>query len=391
MTARRILHVVDHVSEQRLSGYSIRTDAILRAQLRHGLEPVVVTLSDSQPSDPERRIEGVEHIQPGLEPFRLLALPGFLSNWGAALAEIVHSRRIDILHAHSPFHCAWPAISASQETGVPVVYEVRGLWHESARVNRRIVLTALGLWLRDRLEGHCCRRVDAVVTISEGLRRHVMQRYGVDEVSVVPNGVDFDDFQGIQRGERPTSLPSDGVLLGYIGSVRRLEGLSLVVRALERMPPRDPPIRLVVIGDGSERDSLERLARSLGVTDRVHFLGAIPHAEVADYYAFLDVLVFPRERSLVTEIVTPLKPLEALAMGKMVLASDVGGLTEIVRDARFVFRADDVGDFIAKLSAMLGDLGLSKKVAEEQREIARSRDWASVCELHLDVYDRLSR
>jgi glycosyltransferase involved in cell wall biosynthesis len=284
-----------------------------------------------------------------------------------------------------------PAARAARDTGVPVVYEVRGLWHESARVNRRIVLGALGLWVKDHLEGRCCRGVNAVVTISEGLRRHVMERYRVDEVFVVPNGVDYGSFQDIEPGERPPALPTDGILLGYIGSVRKLEGLALVVRALARMPGRDPPIRLVVIGDGSEREVLEQLARSLEVTDRVHFLGAVRHDEVAGYYSYLDVLVFPRERSLVTEIVTPLKPLEALAMGKMVLASDVGGLTELVRDARFLFRADDVGDFTAKLSALLDDLDLSREVAEEQREIARSRDWARVCERHLDVYDRLSR
>jgi glycosyltransferase involved in cell wall biosynthesis len=389
MTALRILHVVDHTAGQRASGYSIRTRALVAGQAKLGLEPHVVTTSASALASRQDEVEGVEFVYPGLEGLRVSRIARALPAWRNELVRLVEARRIDVLHAHSPYWTALPALRASRATGLPVVYEVRGLWHESAKVNRGGRANPFEYWLWEALEAYCCRRANGVVAISEGLRNRLIAHYGVrTRVSVVPNGVDLARFERLPGGERPPGLPGDGsVLLGYIGSLRRLEGLSLVIEALARM---DEPLEFVIIGAGDERRRLAERAQALGVSDRVCFLGEVGHAEVPSYYAFIDVLVFPRERNLVTEVVTPLKPLEAMAMGKPLLASDVGGMKELLPDERFLFRAGDGDDFVAKLRAMLADRDACRREAISNREFARSRDWQRICERYLEVYAGLA-
>ncbi len=380
MSRRRILHVVDHALSQRSSGYSIRTRYLTKAQADLGLEPHVLSTSAGVASMHEE--DGVVHHGLALPRPRLSNLPFIHWRWVRAIAACVREHGIEIVHAHTPHATGLVAAAGARRAAVPVVYEVRGLWHETRRVEQgRSNPLEYALW--DALEGRCCRRADAVIAISEGLRERLITHYGVSgPIAIVPNGVDFARFEA--AAEAP---PRGGPLrLGYIGSLRRLEGLELAIEAVARM---DEPVELWIVGEGEERSRLTERAAALGESDRVHLPGPVAHAEVEAQYARLDALVFPRERSLVTEMVTPLKPLEAMALGKPVLASDVGGLREIVVDERCLFRAGDVDALVERIRAFARDAGLRAEVARAGQERARERDWSRVVQPCLAVYNAL--
>jgi len=266
---------------------------------------------------------------------------------------------------------------------------VRGLWHETKRANRSRV-DPLDYWVRERMEKHCCREADAVVAISEGLREHARANYGARKSYVVPNGVAYEAFADMPSGPLPAAMKGiDGLKLGFIGSVRPLENLDVAIRALAKLRDGKHEVQLVIVGDGSELGALRRLARSEGVESRVHILGPVPHAEVGSYYSALDVMIFPRGRNLVSEIVTPLKPLEAMAMGKLVLVSDVVGLLELVGDAGHRFRADDANDLARVIGEIADDLvGASERVPE-LRKRAQERDWLEVAKRYPQIYREL--
>ena len=380
MSRRRILHVVDHALEQRSTGYSIRTRFLTKAQASLGLEPHVLSTSAGGSSTHEE--DGVVHHGLALPRPQLSNLPFTHGRWARAIAACVRKHGIEIVHAHSPHATGLVASAGARRAGVPAVYEVRGLWHETRRVEQGRS-NPLEYALCNALEGRCCRHADAVIAICEGLREHLVTHYGVSgPIAVVPNGVDFARFEA--GAEAP---PGDGPLrLGYIGSVRRLEGLELAVEAIARM---DEPVELWIVGEGEERPRLAERAAALGVSDRVHLPGPVAHAEVEGQYARLDALVFPREKSPVTEMVMPLKPLEAMALGKPVLASDVGGLRELVADERCLFRAGDVDALVERIRAFARDAGLRAEVARAGRERARERDWSRVVQPCLAVYDAL--
>ena len=380
MSHRRILHVVDHALPQRFSGYSIRTRFLTKAQAGLGLEPHVLSTSAGVSSTHEQ--DGVVQHGLALPRPQLSNLPFAHRRWARAIAACVREHGIEIVHAHSPHATGLVASAGARRAAVPTVYEVRGLWHEARRVEQdRSNPLEYALW--DALEGRCCRRADAVIAISEGLRERLVKHYGVSgPIAVVPNGVDFARFEA--AAEHP---PRDGPLrLGYIGSLRRLEGLELAIEAVARM---DEPVELWIVGEGEERPRLAECAAALGVSDRVHLLGPVPHAEIEAQYARLDVMLYPRKRSPVTEMVTPLKPLEAMALGKPLLASDVGGLRELVADKRCLFRAGDVDALVERIRAFASDAGLRTEVVRAGRERARERDWSRVVQPCLAVYDAL--
>jgi glycogen(starch) synthase len=389
---KRILHIVDHTSDHKTTGYTVRSNYILKTQVRLGMTPVVCSISPLTGKGAGGRVDGVEYFYPNGPQFSFARMLPFVREWKKEIVSLCGQLEVDLIHAHSPFHCALPAVHAARATGLPCVNEIRGLWHESVKVENDSGAKKIGFFLRGRAESYAARHADRIIVISEGLRRHVSRLFSIDEqkISIIPNGVEFNRFKDFGGSSRPENLPDDGsVLLGYIGTIRRLEGLHIAIEAMSRADELGVKVHLVIIGQGAERDTLEAQARTLGVTDRVSFLGQVPQQDVEGYYEHIDVLLFPRSKSTVTDIVTPLKPLEAEAMGKVLLASDVKGLKELIPSDEFLFRADDIDDFLVKLKTMVNDLDGFRSMTGKNRDFAESRDWSTVCEGYGAIYDSL--
>ena len=238
------------------------------------------------------------------------------------------------------------------------------------------------------------QRADAVVTLSEVLKAECV-REGIDEhkIGIVPNGVaaEFDAPQTRARdlAARLGIEPTD-VVLGYVGLVRSLEGLTLLLQACERLRGRHPNLKVLIVGGGRDLPNLQREAHERGLEDVAIFTGQIPHADIVAYYTSIDIFVIPRTRSRVTELVAPMKPYEAMAMQKAVVVSDVAALKEGVADGETgrVFTADDVQSLTRTCAELIAQPELRTRLGQTAREWVRAeRTWERVVERYRGIYE----
>jgi PEP-CTERM/exosortase A-associated glycosyltransferase len=394
----RILHVLDH-SAPLHSGYAFRTASILREQRALGWTPVPVTgVKQGSTPEPEQDIDGVHYqrTQPPRGPLARVPVVGELlgvDRLARRVRAVAAGGRFDLIHAHSPVLGAMAAFRAARLLGLPVVYEVRALWEDAAVDHGTQRAGSLRYRLTRTLETRAVRQADAVTVICEGLLREFCSR-GVPEskITVIPNAVDTGRFQpgGIRDVALARELGLEGArVLGFIGSFYGYEGLPLLLRALPRIIEQEPTARVLLAGGGPEDDLLRALARDLGIADRVVFLGRVPHRDVGRYYDLVDLLVYPRLSTRTTEIVTPLKPLEAMAQGRMLVASDVGGHRELIRDGvtGLLFRAGDPEALAARAVELLRAPERWPELRAAGRAfVEQERTWAASVQRYESVY-----
>lgn len=394
----RILHIFDH-SLPLHSGYTFRSANILRQQRRMGWETYHLT-SPKQVGCKvmEEEADGL-HFYRTAPPTGLTSQLPVLNQWALMqaterrLQELAERLRPDLLHAHSPVLNAYPALHVGRRLGIPVVYEIRAFWEDAAVDHGTQSEGGLRYRLTKALETRAVRRADRVVTICEGLRGDLVARdIPAGKIGVVPNAVDAEAFVlgGRPDPELRARLGLTGSrVLGFIGSFYAYEGLDLLLAAMPRMLAAAPDIRILLVGGGPQEANLKAQARDLGVADKVVFTGRVPHAEVSRYYDQIDVLAYPRHSMRLTELVTPLKPLEAMAQGRLFIASDVGGHKELVRDGEtgLLFRAGDVEALARRaLEALaLPDGGAALRAAG-RRYVEEARNWPRSVANYREIY-----
>ena len=377
----RILHVLDH-SLPVGSGYSYRSRSIALAQQRRGLEPTVVTSpKHGSEQDGCDILDGIKHFRTGSSGGRLPIVRELLlmRRLAGRIAQVARSERAEVIHAHSPLLNGFPALWAGGRLGLRTVYEVRTFWEDAAVSHGTHSETSLRYRVSRQLETAVLRRVDAVVTICEGIRAEVIGR-GVPatRVAVVPNGVGSEWFEATPRasalGER-LGLGA-GPVLGYLGSFSHYEGLPFLIDAMPQIARRVPGIKLLLAGSGRDERAVRDAARRAGPS--VVLLGRVPQAQVRELYTLLTVLVLPRRRMRITELVTPLKPLEAMAAGIPVLASDVGGHAELIADGRtgLLFKAESGDSLVDQAVRIASDERLRSHLIEGARRwVHEERTW----------------
>lgn len=389
----RVLHILDH-SLPLHSGYTFRTASILKQQGQRGWETFHLTTPKQGPS------QGGSEMAGGWEFYRTpnQGNEGLIAQMlltARRLDELVREIRPDILHAHSPVLNALPALRVGKKHGIPVVYEVRAFWEDAAVDHGTTSEGSLRYRLTRALETYALRRADQVTTICEGLRRDITERgIASSKITVIPNAVDVDSFQ--LRGDADPvlrrQLGLEGMtVVGFVGSFYGYEGLDLLVSAAARLLARHPDLRVLLVGGGPQDANLKAQVAALGIADKVVFTGRVPHAEVQNYYDLIDVLAYPRIPIRLTELVTPLKPLEAMAQGRMFVASDVGGHKELVShgETGFLFKAGDVQALAASIEEMLGQRAIWPKIRTQARYFVEvERTWKRSVERYVDVYGR---
>lgn len=394
----RVLHVLDH-SIPLHSGYTFRTRAILREQRRLGWETFQITGAKQGPTPSLRdTVDGLTFFRTPPWGGPLERLP-VLSQWAVIrglarrLDQVIAEIRPDLLHAHSPVLNGMAALEAARRAGLPLVYEVRAFW-EDAAVDHGTAREGDVRYRASRaLETHVLRRAAAVTAICQGLREDIIARgVAAGRVTVIPNAVDLDSFsdRGAADPELRRRLGLEGArVLGFIGSFYAYEGLVLLLEALPAILRQAPDTRLLLVGGGWEEAALKARTAELGLEERVVFTGRVPHEQVGRYYDLVDVLVYPRLSMRLTELVTPLKPLEAMAQGRLVLASDVGGHRELIRDGDtgVLFRAGDPAHLAAQALALLDDPGRWPALRRAGRAyVETERNWAVSVARYRQVY-----
>tara|TARA_B100000287_G_scaffold258387_1_gene242951 strand:- start:1010 stop:3034 length:2025 start_codon:yes stop_codon:yes gene_type:complete len=283
--------------------------------------------------------------------------------------------RPEIIHAASNFVVGMAAVNVAKAMGIPSIYEIRGFWHETQASKRFGYMGSDHYNLSESMEVEVAKRADHVLTITKSIS-DILIEYGIDEgkISVLPNCVDPSKFEPMQRDillEEKYEL-FDKVVIGYIGSFVEYEGLDILFKAISKVKDSlGEYLKVLMVGDGPEMENLEKMSKELGISELVTFTGRIPHHEVARHYSVIDITPFPRKGRRVCEIVSPLKPFEALAMGKTVIVSNVGALSEIIThgETGLVHKKDDA----ASLSECIAELVLDHKVREKLSN--GGRDW----------------
>lgn len=397
----RILHILDH-SIPLHSGYTFRTLSILKAQRALGWQTFHVTGTKQGSCDRTEetvddwhfyRTPDSNHLISKLPILNQLAVINSLTH---RLRSIVETVRPDILHAHSPALNAIAALRIGLEFNIPVVYEIRAFWEDAAVDHGTSREWGIRYRLTRQLETYAVKQANAVTTICQGLRHDLINR-GIppEKITVIPNAVDIEKFSIGGAADQVLKHQLgliDKRVIGFIGSFYAYEGLAILLQATPLLVQQVPDIAILLVGGGPQEDNLKKLASELGIEDKVIFVGRVPHDQVQAYYDLIDVLVYPRLSMRLTDLVTPLKPLEAMAQGRLLAASDVGGHLELIQDGKtgVLFKSNDPQSLADKVSHLLNTPDLWPKLRQNGRQFVEAeRNWPVSVANYQNVYSAL--
>lgn len=402
----KVLHVFDH-SIPLHSGYTFRSLAILKQQHALGIE----TCHVSSPKHGNDQVE-TEEVD-GLKFYRSAPISGLMSKLPVLnqmsyiapmvkrILEVIEIEKPDVIHAHSPALNGLAALKAGRKSGLPVVYEIRAFWEDAAVDHGTCKEDDLRYRLTRKMETHVVKNANAVTTICEGLRADLIGRgFEASKFTVIANAVNIEQFDVITPQDKASNAElakelklTDCDVLGFLGSFYAYEGLDLAIAAMPAVLVKNPKARLLLVGGGPQEQRLKQQVILLGLEGKVIFTGRVPHSEVGKYYSLVDILVYPRKAMRLTDLVTPLKPLEAMAQGKPVLASDVGGHKELISDNEtgFLFKAGDLAELAERLVELLADESKLNSVLSNGREYVENiRNWRNSVSNYLPLYKKIT-
>ena len=330
----KILHILDH-SLPLHSGYTFRSQNIFKAQRDMDYNPVILTSpkheeSLKKPTPGVEEIDGFTYYRTGPVSASRLPMVSELKLMHALykkLLQVINIEKPDIIHAHSPVLNAIPAIRAAKKMHLPLVYEIRAFWEDAAVDHGTYAENSWKYQLTQSIETWVCKKSHHVAILCNGLKNDLISR-GISARKITPvfNGVNPSELRPVPPDQDFLDAWNlkDKKVIGFVGSFYRYEGLDLLVDAFTEISASHEKARLLLVGGGEMADKLTVQIKKLDIENRVVMPGRIPHERIAGVYAIIDILAYPRYSMRLTELVTPLKPLEAMAMGKALVASDVG-------------------------------------------------------------------
>jgi PEP-CTERM/exosortase A-associated glycosyltransferase len=397
----KILHILDH-SLPLHSGYTFRTQNILEEQRKREWSPVALTSSKHEASwdGPSQRMEeiggfrfyrtgclgrGLAPLAAELQLMRLLA---------KRIEEVAKIEKPALLHAHSPVLNVLASLWAGRKLGIPVVYEIRAFWEDAAVDHGTYSPNSWKYRMMRSMETWACRKAAQVAVLCNGIKNDLIQR-GIPEakLTVVFNGINPQDFRVLDPEEElAKSLGIGGKrVLGFVGSFYRYEGLDLLVKAFAKLCETRDDLVLLLVGGGEMEGELRDQVEKSSLQDKVIIPGRFPHEKIPGIYSLIDILVYPRYSMRLTELVTPLKPLEAMAMGKPLVASDIGGHRELIRNEStgLLFKPGDVSALAEALLRLLDDAALGARLAMQGDQWVReNHTWSKTTAIYSSIYAR---
>ena len=403
MKGMKVLHIL-YQSLPQISGSSIRSRDILMSQKEVGIDVVAVTAPFQKSITSEETLYGIKHYRTSVggedrisdkaKSFgkRALKFWGIFRFYGQ-LKRIVRTEKPDVLHAHAMFFCGLPAIWLGRKFNIPVVYEIRSLWMLKKQKSKQNLLRLSLERILYNIEKYVARKASRVVVISDGLLSELVAS-GIPEekIVVIRNAVNTGLVEQFTALESKGEQSNDRFHVGYIGTLTPHEGIDMLIDAFELFHQDHPKTKLLIYGNGIEKDSIcEQLE------DKQHaiYKGTLNPMEVYKGFEQLDVIVNPRYKNKLTDSVTPLKPLEAMAYGKIFIGSDVGGIKELVKEGQtgFLFQAGNKAELVRTLKKVYN---LNRSNAEDLRATAKDfvrkqKSWLSNAALYKALYNTLTR
>ena len=313
------------------------------------------------------------------------------------IIEVAKQNKVEIIHAHTPYRVGLPALKAARKLGIPFVYEMRGMWEETAVAN--------GRWLRNgpayrrfqNYETKVLRKADSVICISETLKKEAISR-GVNpkKITVVTNAVEKgmskkkSKSSSLKSAKDSLNLSASTKVVGYIGSLREMEGVDLTAKAVAKLADNGHNVRFFVLTGENGQEELRALCNKLGIVDKSTIMGPVPHEEVPVFYDLIDVFIVSRPDTRVTKLVTPLKPFEAMAMGKAVIASKLPALEEIIQHEKtgLLYTPDNLESLVDSIEKCIQDDDFTKSLGHSARNwINENRTWDVVVKNSLKAYE----
>ncbi|MDE1464611.1 TIGR04063 family PEP-CTERM/XrtA system glycosyltransferase [Spartinivicinus poritis] len=396
----RVLHILDH-SIPLHSGYTFRTRSILLHQRQLGWETFHLT------SPKQGTVSLLQETVDGLDFYRTPPLSHWLSKipvvsqlaiipiLAKRIQQVAQEIKPDLIHAHSPALNGAAAWLAGKKLNIPVVYEVRAFWEDAAVDHGTSVEGGIRYKLTRALETFVLKRVQGLTTICEGLKLEMTGRsQDLVPVTVIPNAVDTERFQPLLEKQHAILTKhqlQDKLVLGFIGSFYAYEGLDTLIKAMPELVAAIPNSCLLLVGGGPEEAKLKEMAANSPVEDKIIMVDRVPHNQVQDYYSVVDLFVYPRKSMRLTELVTPLKPLEAMAQHKLVVASDVGGHRELIQHGHngLLFKKDDTSDLVAKIKAIQTNREQWQQILQNGRHyVETERTWERSVSHYQNVYQQ---
>lgn len=398
----RILHILDH-SLPLHSGYTFRSQNIFRSQKNMGYIPVILT-SPKHEESLKKQTPQVEQINgftyyrtgPVKSSMPLVSELKLMHVLYKRLMDVARTEKPDIIHAHSPVLNAIPAIWAARKLKIPVVYEIRAFWEDAAVDHGTYSENSWKYRLTKSIETWACKKADHVCILCNGLKNDLIRRsIPPDKITPVFNGVNPDDLRPVppDREYLEAWRLKDKKVIGFIGSFYRYEGLDLLVQAFVKIAEKYPDAMLLLVGGGEMDQELKTQILQLNITNQVVMPGRIPHERIAGVYALIDILAYPRYSMRLTELVTPLKPLEAMAMKKALVASDVGGHKELIQDGKtgLLFKAGDTADLAEKIQLILKDRELEAALQKTGSSwVKQYHTWEATTSAYKRIYSSLA-
>jgi glycosyltransferase involved in cell wall biosynthesis len=410
----RILHYVFTDWPDQV-GYVIRTNNLINEQIRLGLNIAIARSVDHNINSGIARKQSIKtlSIRDGIPHYTNPKSPWYLPSklqrpflkrehvsraYRNYLADrysdwiFTQQKKPDIIHAHSPARVIEDANHMGKMHQLPIVAEVRGFWEMS-----RMLELGKKIDIRKTVAAdvEAAKKATKVVAISKGIA-DILVQYGVPSanITIVPNGVNAAKFKTtVSKGLAKKTLGwGEHFIFGYITNVRRMEGIETIVRAWPTIKRKVPNALFLLIGIGEHLSEIRHLVDQSSIADSFKIVGAIPHSEIVQYYRALDVFVVPRIDSPLTQAVTPLKPLEAMASETPVIASDIAALREMIEDEQtgILFAAENAEMLAEKCIHLAQNKELRNRIAKQALEfINRERNWPSLGQNYHKLYQQV--
>ena len=321
------------------------------------------------------------------------------------IEDLISKKKPNVIHAHTPYRVGLPAMNVAKRMNIPFIYEMRGVWEDTAVINGRWRTWGLPYRRFRRMENKVLRGADHVYCISEQLKKDVISR-GVDSegITIVRNAVNDKLFTSKEiEGHSEIVLPiiedlklgEETTVIGYIGSIQRLEGLETLATAISNIDD-DLDVRLLIVSTEKNQEYFREYCESQGIGDIAIIAGPVPRENISECYRLIDIFAVCRPPGFrVTELVTPLKPFEAMSRGLPVIVSDLPALKEIVEDGStgLCFEAGNHIDLSRKITKLILDKELRIRLGKEgQKWIMEHRLWSKVIINSIEGYqDKLAK
>lgn len=399
-TTNEVLYIANK-SFPEINGYTVRTQEIVSKLIETGVNVTVITKLGWIPTGynqisqetfngvPVNYINQSDTFAPNKTP-----ILKYFNHYANEISNLIELKRPIAIHAASNYQNALPAIAAGKAYGVKTIYEVRGLWHFTTVTKNKWFDQSERFKMQEYLELKTCELADKIICISYALKDFLVEN-GIDEkkITVVPNGVDLNRFTEYEKNEalvRKYNL-RDCITLGFIGSITKYEGLDLVIHAINKINNSNmlsKKLKMLIVGDGQYKETLLDYVDKLHMKDDIIFINRVPLEEVNQYYSVIDIAPFARIDSEVCHLVTPLKPYEAMAMGKKVVASNVKALREIVKDGEngYTFEVENLSDLIKKIELAHADATIGEKSV---KWIKDHHDWTIIVNKITTLYKEM--